>query len=210
MARAVHRPDGGRRLLRFTAILLVSFIALSALWGPLVPHYNRLVALVAAPLFRVVESDNVTVLETRGDELWVSRRDPAGSLESFSYFDPYVYFGLVPLAALLIAIPWGNWARRARRTLAGLALLLLIHVIYVVGSVELTYAAVGLGGLRPGSGVLNWCQIALRILWQVSPVLIAVALAAGLWRELLRDWRCRVGTRRQEAEEEPASRSATC
>lgn len=210
MPRARRRQWPAQRLVWFAAVLLASFAALAALWGPVVPTYNRLVALVAAPVFRVVESNNVTVLEARGDELWVNRRDPAGILEPFSYFDSYVYFGLVPLLALLIAIPWGGWAKRLRRILAGLALLFLVHVTYVVGSVEMTYAAVGLGGFPASGRLLDWAQILLRIVWQASPVLIALGLAVGVGRKLLRGSRKEAWAGSKETDKEKASRSAAC
>jgi hypothetical protein len=202
------RRSGG--ILRFAIVLSVAFIVLAAVWGSVVPTYNRLVALVAAPVFRAVESDNVTALEARGDQLWVGRRAANGVIEPFSYFDAYVYFGLVPLLALLLATPWGRWARRVWRTLAGLGLLFGMHVIYVVGSVELSYAAVGLGGAASTGPLLDWAQILLRIVWQVSPVLIALALAAGVWRSRVRAWRESSLEVQHGLAKGSASRSARC
>lgn len=209
MARAGRSNGRNGGVLRFAIVLLTAFVVLAGVWSSVVPAYNRLVALVAAPIFRAVESDNVTALQARGDELWVGRRAAAGATEPFSYFDAYVYFGLVPLLALLVATPWGGWARRTRRTLAGLGLLFAMHVIYVVGSVELAYAAVGLGG-APARPLLDWAQILLRIVWQASPVLIALALAAGVWRDRLRVWRRAPLEAHHELDQGTASRSARC
>lgn len=171
---------------RFIICFLIAFVLLAVAWGYLMPGYNRLVVSVAGSAFRVVERDNVTFLQARGDELWVERRDKNGSLEDFSYFDPYIYFGLVPLLALLVAIPGPGLLRRLRRALLGLALMFLVHVLYVVGSVEMTYAAVGLRSVSAGGRhILDWAQIFLRIVWQAAPVLIAALLGMDFWRDRL-------------------------
>lgn len=171
---------------RFIICFLIAFVLLAVAWGYLMPGYNRLVVSVAGSAFRVVERDNVTFLQARGDELWVERRDKNGSLEDFSYFDPYIYFGLVPLLALLVAIPGPGLLRRLRRALIGLALMFLVHVLYVVGSVEMTYAVVGLRSVSAGGRhILDWAQIFLRIVWQAAPVLIAALLGMDFWRDRL-------------------------
>ncbi len=187
MMLRIKRREGRRSVFaRFVICFLLAFVLLAVAWGHLMPGYNKLVAFVAGSAFRVVETDDVTFLQARGDELWVERRDKNGLLEDFSYFDPYIYFGLVPLLALLAAIPGPGLMRRSRRALLGLALMFLIHVVYVVGSVEMTYAAVGLRSVSEGGRhVLDWAQIFLRILWQAAPVLIVALLGMDFWRDRL-------------------------
>lgn len=171
---------------RFIVCFLIVFALLAIAWGYMMPGYNKLVVSVAGSAVRVVERDNVTFLQARGDELWIERRRDTGALEDFSYFDPYIYFGLVPLIALLFAIPGPGLLRRMRRTLFGIGLMFLTHVVYIVGSVEMTYAAIGLRHVSAsGRPILDWAQIFLRIVWQVAPVLIAVLLGMDFWRDRL-------------------------
>jgi len=173
-------------LISFTCWFLVAFITLSITWGYVVPIYNWMVASAASPLFKMVESDNVTVLRADGSLLLVGRRAVDGTIQPFLYFDPYIYFGIIPLIALLIGVPGPGILRRLRRTLIGIAILFVVHVIYLIGSIELTYVAVGLHPIGATSKhILDWMQVLLRILWQVSPVLIAVLLSIGFWRDRL-------------------------
>jgi len=177
-----HRSD----LLRFGALFLVAFVALLVVWGYITPVYNHMVASVASPIFRLVESGNVTALQADGSKLLVGRHAADGTIQPFLYFDPYIYFGIIPLIAILIAIPGPGILRRLRQTLIGIAILFIVHVIYLVGSIELTYVAVGLHPVGAISKrIFDWMQILLRILWQASPVLIAVLLSSRFWRDRL-------------------------
>ncbi len=183
IARRRKRSPG---LLSFSGWFLVSFIALLAIWGYITPVYNHMVAAAASPLFNLVEQENVSVVHADGSRLSVGRRSDDGTIQPFLYFDPYIYFGIIPLIALLISVPGAGILSRLRRTSIGIVILFVVHVIYLIGSIELTYVAVGLHTVGPTSKrLLDWAQILLRILWQVSPVLIAVMLSIGFWRDHL-------------------------
>ena len=173
-------------LLAFGGCFLLAFVVLLVVWGYITPVYNQIVASVASPIFRLVESDNVTALRADGSKLLVGRRAGDGTVQPFLYFDPYIYFGLIPLIALLLAVPGPGILRRLKRTLIGIVILFVVHVIYLIGSIELAYVAVGLHSVSPISKrILDWVQVLLRILWQVSPVFIAVLLSASYWRDHL-------------------------
>ena len=175
-----HKPG----LLSFAVWFLIAFVGLFAIWGYITPIYNQMVASAASPMFNLVESDNVTVVHADGNRLSVGRRTSDGTIQPFLYFDPYIYFGIIPLIALLVSVPGTGLLLRLRRTLIGIAILFVVHVIYLIGSIELTYVAVGLHEVGPTSKrLLDWAQILLRILWQVSPVLIAVLLSTDFWRD---------------------------
>ncbi len=187
MLRVMKRKLRFSTLYRFFGVFVLAFAALVAVWGFVAPVYNVAVAHVASPLFRLVESPDVTAVRPDGPELWIYRTDTGGTLRPFSYFDPYIYFGVVPLAALLIATPAGL-AKWGQRLGLGLTALFAAHVIYLVGSVELTYAAIGLAPIPGGEGgrpFLDWAQVLLRVGWQAAPVVIYVALSFGFWRGAL-------------------------
>lgn len=183
IARSAKSTSG---LLAFVGWFLLAFVLLLVVWGYMTPVYNQIVASVASPIFRLVESDNVTALRADGSRLLVGRHSEDGTIQPFLYFDPYIYFGLIPLIALLLAIPGPGILRKLQRTLIGIVILFVVHVIYLIGSIELTYVAVGLHTVSPTSKrILDWVQVLLRILWQVSPVLIAGILSMGFWRDRL-------------------------
>ena len=184
IARRTKRFGSGP--LVFGAWFLIAFVVLFSVWGYIAPVYNHVVATVASPIFNIVERDNVTAIRADGDKLFVGRHVADGTIQPFLYFDPYIYFGLIPLIALLISVPGAGILSRLRRTLIGIVILFAVHVIYLIGSIELTYVAVGLHTVgATGKRVLDWAQILLRILWQVSPVLIAVLLSVDYWRDRL-------------------------
>jgi len=173
-------------LLRFGVWSLIAFVTLLVVWGYITPVYNHMVASVASPIFKIVESGNVTALQADGSKLLVGRHVADGTIQPFLYFDPYIYFGLIPLIALLIAVPGPGILRRLQRTLIGVAIIFVVHVIYLIGSIELTYVAVGLHPVGATSKrIFDWMQILLRILWQASPVLIAVLLSRRFWHDQL-------------------------
>ncbi len=174
------------KLLHFAMVFGVTFIVLLAVWGTAIPLYNRVIVLSAAPLFHAVEEPNVTAVRADGSEVWIYRTGPKGELEPFSYFDPYMYFGIVPLLALLIATPGPGWVKWGTRIGTGVVLMFLTHVIYLVGSVELTYAAIGLNPvLMARKPLLDWMQMLLRIFWQAAPMIIYVAISFEFWRREL-------------------------
>ena len=185
----MHIMDKARSrspLVAFAGWFIIAFIVLLITWGYFIPVYNWAIASAASPVFNMVESDNVTVVHADGSKLLIGRHTEDGTIRPFLYFDPYIYFGIIPLIALLIAVPGPGLFRRLQRTFIGIAILFIVHVVYLIGSIELTYVAVGLHAVGATSKrILDWVQILLRILWQVSPVFIAVLLSIGFWRERL-------------------------
>jgi len=113
-------------LLAFGGCFLLAFVVLLVVWGYITPVYNQIVASVASPIFRLVESDNVTALRADGSKLLVGRRAGDGTVQPFLYFDPYIYFGLIPLIALLLAVPGPGILRRLKRTLIGIVILFVV------------------------------------------------------------------------------------
>ncbi len=175
------------KLLWFVVVFGMTFIVLLAMWGTAIPLYNRVVVLSAAPLFQMVEEPNVTAVRADSSEVWIYRTGPKGEVEPFSYFDPYMYFGIIPLLALLIATPGPGWIKWLTRIGTGVALMFLAHVIYLVGSVELTYAAVGLNPILVNNKpLLDWMQILVRTFWQAAPMVIYISISFGFWRNELR------------------------
>lgn len=163
----------GRFALWFTLALTV----LAAAWELAAPRYSAAVSAVAQPVFRAVEREDVTMLSTQKDELWIFRRVGEGRIGPFMFFDRYAFFALVPLIALFAATPGLRLGRRALRALCGSAVLFLVHVAYVVASVELSYAAAGLTAGGPHEAT----QWAVRLLWEAAPIVIWLALTAGAW-----------------------------
>jgi hypothetical protein len=184
-----HNKVAGTRagLLRFTVLFLVFFVLIALVWPFVTPVYNALIVGIARPVFSLVESPDVTVVKAQGSSIFIYRdepgmRDPA----PFSDYSHYVYFGLVPLLALFLATPnLGRW-KRAQLTLMGFALLAFFHVIYLVGSVELTYVFVGCSAVGAVAyRFLDWMQVLLRILWEVSPLMIWMILTFKYWGKRL-------------------------
>jgi hypothetical protein len=173
-------------LLPFTAWFLIAFIGLLAVWGYITPIYNYMVSAASSPIFGIIESDNVTAIKADKGQLWVGRHLEDGSIQTFLYFDPYIYFGIIPLVALLIAVPKPSILKRLQLAAIGIVILFVVHVIYVIGSIELTYIAVGLREVGPiNRTIANWAQVLLRIVWQISPILVFALLSAGFWRQYL-------------------------
>ncbi|MCK4356239.1 hypothetical protein KAW44_04080 [Candidatus Bipolaricaulota bacterium] len=175
-------------LLRFAGLFLVFFVLIALIWPLVTPVYNALIVGIARPVFSLVERPDVTVVKAQGGSIFIYRDEP-GMREPapFSDYSRYVYFGLVPLLALFFATPnLGRW-KRAQLTLMGFALLASFHVIYLVGSVELTYVFVGCSEVGTVAyRFLDWMQVLLRILWEVSPVIIWMLLTFKYWgRQLL-------------------------
>jgi hypothetical protein len=173
---------------RFAGLFLVSFVLIALIWPLVTPVYNALIVGIARPIFSLVERPDVTVVKAQGGSIFIYRDEP-GMREPapFSDYSRYVYFGLVPLLALFFATPnLGRW-KRAQLALTGFALLASFHVIYLVGSVELTYVFVGCSEVGTVAyRFLDWMQVLLRILWEVSPVIIWMLLTFKYWgRRLL-------------------------
>jgi hypothetical protein len=175
-------------LFRFAGLFLVFFILIALIWPFVTPVYNTLIVGIARPVFSLVERSDVTVVQAQGASIFIYRDEP-GMREPapFSDYSRYVYFGLVPLLALFLATPNLRWWKRAQLTLMGFALLAFFHVIYLVGSVELTYVFVGCSAVGAVAyRFLDWAQVLLRILWEVSPVIIWTLLTFKYWgRRLL-------------------------
>ena len=179
---ASRPPHRRSEVLRFAGRFLVLFAAAAVLWTFLTPAYNRTVAGAAGGLFRLVERSNVTSVRAEGGNLWIDRATEEGP-QPFNYFDPYLYFAVVPLVALVLATPRLGAARRAKRLVLGMAGLFLLHLTYVVGSVELAYVAMGLSPVGLAAGrVLDWAQVLLRLVWEAAPLALFVGLTVRDWR----------------------------
>ena len=189
-----HNKKAGTHggLLRFAGLFLVFFVLIALIWPLVTPVYNALIVGIARPVFSLVERPDVTVVEAQGGSIFIYRDEPGmRNPAPFSDYSRYVYFGLVPLLALFLATPnLGRW-KRAQLTLMGFALLASFHVIYLVGSVELTYVFVGCSEVGAVAyRVLDWMQVLLRILWEVSSIIIWMLLTFTYWgRRLLEDQR---------------------
>jgi len=169
----------GRFLLIFVAVLAL----LAGIWRFAAPGYAWAVAGLAGPVFRLMEADDVTRIEARGDELWVLREIMAGRNAPFTWFDRYVFFAIIPLIALFAATPGLGLGARLLRTAGGLLVLLGVHVLYVVASVELSYAAIGLTRVGPMTArMLDAWQVMVRILWEAAPIAIWFSLTFSAWR----------------------------
>jgi hypothetical protein len=174
-----------RHVGRFLLLFAVTLAVLTPLWGAAAPHYGRLAAGAARPVFHAVESSDVTVVDVQGGDLWILRRLDDRRVAPFLYFDQYTFFAVIPLIALFAATPGLGARRRAARGLAGLVMLFVLQVGYLVAAVELAYVA---GGLTTSGGFLSrtldgW-QILVRVLWEAGPVVIWIALTASEWRQL--------------------------
>jgi len=173
------------RVGRFVLVFLMALAALAALWSFAAPTYTRGIAALARPLFRLMESPNVTVLDVQGAETWIYRIVGEHEIAAFTWFDRYTFFAIVPLIALFVATPGLGWRRRIVRGLLGIGALSVAHVCYVVASVELAYAAMGLRTVGPlAARTLDGWQIAVRALWEAAPIAIWVALTYGAWKKV--------------------------
>jgi hypothetical protein len=138
----------------------------------------------------MVESPNVSVLEARGDELWVHRIVGPSQIAPFTWFDRYTYFAVVPLMALFLATPGLGLVRRFSRLAVSLVLLFLIQTSYVVVSVQLAYMAVGLTSVGPlAARMLDEWQVLVRVLWEAAPLVLWAAFTARTWARRLRGLR---------------------
>jgi len=173
------------RVGRFVLVFLMALAALTALWSFAAPTYTRGIAALARPLFRLMESPNVTVLDVQGAETWIYRIVGEHEIAAFTWFDRYTFFAIVPLIALFVATPGLGWRRRIVRGLLGIGALSVAHVCYVVVSVELAYAAMGLRTVGPlAARTLDGWQITVRVLWEAAPIAIWVALTYGAWKKV--------------------------
>ena len=174
-------------VLRFVVIFLLAMIALAGIWSFIAPSYTAAVTGLARPLFRWVETPNVSVLEARGAEIWIYRIVGSEEIAPFTWFDRYTFFAVIPLLALLIATPGLGWAGRLARVGFGIGGLLAVHVGYIVASVQLSYAAMGL--IPVGSFLartLDLWQVGVRVLWEAAPVAVWMLLTVGAWGRVLR------------------------
>jgi len=170
-----------RRLALFAGIFLVALVGLTALWSTVVPTITSIVAACTAPLFRVVEGQNVTHVVAQADQLWVYRAVSSQHMAPFTWFDRYAFYALVPLVALFLATPGLGIASRLVRLIAGSAVLLATDMILLVFQVELAYAAVGLSDVW----LLGTWQVLVRIVWEAAPIAVWVALTARVWKRWL-------------------------
>ena len=180
-----HNKIAGTRagLLRFAGLFLVFFILIALVWPFATPVYNTIIVGIARPVFSLVERPDVTVVKAERGSIFIYRDEPGMRTPApFSDYSHYVYFGLVPLLALFLATPNLRRWKRAQLALMGLALSASFHVIYLVGSVELTYVFVGCSAVGAVAyRFLDWMQVLLRILWEVSPVIIWTLLTFKYW-----------------------------
>ena len=180
-------PGWTRLVLRFVAVFLVVTALLAGIWTFVVPGYTAAVTGLARPLFRWVESPNVSVLEVRGTEVWIYRIVGPEKIAPFTWFDRYTFFAVIPLLALLVATPGLGWSRRLARIGISIGVLFLVHAGYLVASVELSYAAIGLTPVGPFlARTLDLWQVGVRVLWEAAPMAIWILLTFGTWRRVLR------------------------
>lgn len=163
---------------RFALAFVAALALLAVAWGAVAPRYGAAVAVAAQPLFRAVERPNVTVLSVEADEVWAFRRVGEDRVAPFMFFDRYAFFAVVPLLALFLATPSLRWGRRVALAAGGVTALFALHVLYVVVSVELSYGAAGLAA----GGARETAQLAVRLLWEASPIVIWLAFTIGAWR----------------------------
>ena len=183
------RPLAGM-LLRLVSIFVAVLILLALAWPAVVPVTTQLATRVARVGFHIAESPNVSVLEARGDELWVHRIVGPGQIKPFTWFDRYTFFALIPLIALFFATPGLGMVKRFAWMAISLVLLFLIQTSYVVVSVQLAYAAIGLTTVGPfAARVLDGWQLLVRVLWEAAPLLLWAAFTATTWMRQLRELR---------------------
>lgn len=174
-------------LLRFVGIFVAVLILLTLVWPVISPAATQLATRVSRLGFHIAESPNVSVLEARGDELWVHRIVGPGQIKPFTWFDRYTFFALIPLIALFAATPGLGRTKRISRLAISLVLLFLIQTSYVVVSVQLTYAAIGLTMVGPiAARMLDGWQVLVRVLWEAAPLVLWVAFTASTWMLQLR------------------------
>jgi hypothetical protein len=177
-------------VLRFVGLFIAVLIALAVAWPAIVPAYTRWATATARLGFYAIESPNVSVLEARGDELWVYRIIGPGTIQPYTWFDRYTFFAVIPLVALFAATPGLGLLGRLTRLGIGLGLLFLLQTGFVVASIRLSYAAIGLAEVGPFvARTLAGCQVLTRVLWEAAPLGIWVALTAGAWSRRLKSLR---------------------
>ncbi len=192
MASAQDRrmPPLMAMLLRFIGIFVAVLIMLALAWPALAPAYTKFATWVARTGFYIAESPNVSVLEARGDELWVHRIVGPGQIKPFTWFDRYTFFAVIPLIALFAATPGLGLIKRFTRLGISLGLLFLVQTSYVVVSVQLAYAAIGLTSVGPvAARMLDGWQVLVRVLWEAAPLVLWVAFTSRAWAGRLRGMR---------------------
>ncbi len=182
----------GAGLAKFAALAVAALLVTSIVWLWVAPCYNRAVSGTAEALLAVLEHPRETAVRIETGGVLFERIDAgSGTSQPFVAFDFYVYFGVVPFVALLLATPKIPWRRRAVLLAAGLGLLILLHAVYLVGAVRLLYVICGLEPVEPSAkGFYDWAQVALRVLWEASGVLVWAALAVRRWpwKHSKEDW----------------------
>lgn len=178
-----HRRSERSGLLRFAALTSAALLVTSIAWLWTAPFYNRAVSGTAAAILAVVEHPRETAIAVEAGGVVFERIDAQnGTVRPFVAFDFYVYFGVVPFVALLLATPRIPWRKRASLLIAGIGVLILLHAAYLVGAVRLLYVIYGLNPVQPSAkGFYDWAQVALRVLWEASGVLVWAALTARRW-----------------------------
>lgn len=185
-------------LLRFIGIFLTVLILLALAWPVIAPAATQLATGIARVGFHLFESPQVSVLEARGDELWVHRIVGPGQIKPFTWFDRYTFFALIPLIALFAATPGLGWINCLTRLGMSFVLLFLIQTSYVVVSVQLTYAAIGLTSVGPlAARMLDGWQVLVRVLWEAAPLALWAAFTASAWARQLRRVRKRHNDHRE-------------
>ena len=164
---------------RFAILFAVCFAALAAVWPYAAPAYTRAVTAVARPVFRWIETPDLTVLDAQDDRLGVYRIVGDHRIAPVVVFDRYLLFAVVPLLALFAATPGIGMRRRAVRACFGVAALFVLHIAYLVTSIELIYAVAA-------GRTVDALQTTVRILWESAPIAVWVALSADAWRRVFR------------------------
>ncbi len=183
-------------LLRFVGVFIAVLVILAIAWPAVSPPITRLATTVARVGFHLFESPQASVLEARGDELWVHRIVGPGQIKPFTWFDRYTFFALVPLLALFAATPGLKWIKRLSWTGISLVLLFLIQTSYVVVSVQLTYATIGLTSVGPlAARLLDSGHVMVRVFREAAPLVLWVAFTASTWARLLQTVRRKAGDR---------------
>ena len=180
-----------RMVLWFIGIFVVVVAALVAIWPYVAPAYAESVGAVVRPLFHLVESPDLTVVDVQGDVLAVFRITGESQITPFQYFERVFFALVIPLIALIAATPGLGIRRRIERLIGGLVLLWVFQIVYVVAKTHLDYA------LFAGRDYVV-LKLALRVLLEASPILIWIGLTAGAWKRSIKKARSK-GTENNES-----------
>ncbi len=176
-----------RVLARFLLLFTATMAGLVMAWPLVSPTYSRCVAEAVRLGLRWVESTQVSVVASRGAELWIYRVVGPDQIRPYTWFDGYALFGLIPLIALIAATPGLSLRQRLGRMGLGAVGLFLTQAAYLVISLRMSYVALGLTQADPFlARTLDGWQGMARLVWESAPVMWWAAMTAGVWSERLR------------------------